>query len=57
MQMSWADSHQDAPLGQHIFVAVSIFVLAILLAYGAYKLYDLPAREWLKQKLFKPAAK
>ena len=57
MQMSWADSHQDAPLGQHIFVAVSIFVLAILLAYGAYKLYDLPVREWLKQKLFKPAAK
>ena len=57
MQMSWADSHKDAPLGTHIFVAVCIFVLAILVAFGAYKLYDLPVREWLKHKLFKSAAK
>ena len=57
MQMSWADSHKDAPLGTHIFVAVCIFVLAILVAYVAYKLYDLPVREWLKHKLFTPAAK
>ena len=52
MQMSWADSHKDAPLGMHIFVAVCILVLAILIAYGAYKLYDLPVREWLRKKLF-----
>ena len=51
MQMSWADSHKDAPLGTHIFVAVCIFVLAILVAYGALKLYDLPVREWWKKKL------
>ena len=57
MQMSWADSHKDAPLGTHIFVSVCIFVLAILVAYGAYRLYDLPVREWLKRKLFTPAAK
>ena len=56
MQMSWVDSHKDAPLGMHIFVAVCIFVLAILVAYGSYKLYDLPVREWLKKKLFKPSA-
>jgi peptidoglycan/LPS O-acetylase OafA/YrhL len=36
----------------YIFVAVCIFVLAILVAYGAYKLYDLPVREWLKKKWF-----
>ena len=53
MQMSWADSHKDAPLGTHIFVSVCIFVLAILLAYAAYKLYDLPVREWLKKKWFR----
>ena len=53
MQMSWVDGHKDAPLGTHIFVAVCIFVLAILIAYGAYKLYDLPVREWLKKKWFK----
>jgi peptidoglycan/LPS O-acetylase OafA/YrhL len=57
MQMSWVNSHKDAPLGMHIFVAVCIFVLAILVAYGAYRLYDLPLREWLKHKLFQSAAK
>ena len=57
MQMSWARSHADAPLAQHIFVAVCVFVLAILVAYGAYRLYDLPVREWLKHKLFKTSVK
>ena len=52
MQMAWANSHKDAPLGMHIFVAVSIFFLAVGLAYAALKLYDLPVREWLKKKLF-----
>ena len=52
MQMSWLDSHKDAPLSTHIFVAVCIFTLAILVAYGSYKLYDLPVREWLKKKWF-----
>lgn len=53
MQMSWARSHADAPLSQHIFVAVCILTLSIFVAYGAYKLYDMPMREWLKSKLFK----
>ena len=53
MMMSWVDSHKDAPLGMHIFVAVCIFLLAILIAYGSYKLYDLPVREWLKKKWFR----
>ena len=53
MLMSWTDKHKDAPLATHIFVSVCIFILAILVAYGAYKLYDLPVREWLKKKLFK----
>jgi peptidoglycan/LPS O-acetylase OafA/YrhL len=53
MLMSWTDSHKDAALGTHIFVSVCVFILAILIAYGAYKLYDLPVREWLKKKWFK----
>ena len=57
LQMSWAETHKDAPLGMHVFVAVCIIILAILVAYGAYKLYDLPVREWLKHKLFKSAIK
>jgi len=32
--------------------AISVFVASILLAYATYKLYDLPVRQWLKQKLF-----
>ncbi len=52
MQMSWVESHKDAPLGMHIFVSVCIFLLAIGLAYAAMKLYDLPVREWLKKKWF-----
>lgn len=52
MLMSWTDSHKDAPLGTHIFVSACVFILAILIAYGAYKLYDLPVREWLKKKCF-----
>ena len=52
MQMAWVNNHPDAPLATHIFVAVSTFLLAILVAYGAYRLYDLPVREWLKKKLF-----
>ena len=55
MQIAWAEKHPDAPLGTHIFVAVSIFALSILLAYAAFKLYDIPVREWLKRKLFKSA--
>lgn len=56
MQMAWVENNKDAPLGTHIFVAVCIFVLAIALAYAALKFYDLPVREWLKRKLFKPSA-
>ncbi|MBR5068719.1 MAG: acyltransferase [Bacteroidales bacterium] len=52
MQMAWVDKHKDAPLSQHIFVAVCILLLAIGLAYAAFRLYDLPVREWLKHKLF-----
>ena len=55
MQMAWVENNKDAPLATHIFVAVCIFVLAIALAYAALKLYDLPIREWLKRKLFKPS--
>ncbi len=53
VQIAWAANHKDAPLGMHVFVAVSIFILAIGMAWGAYKLYDVPVRAWLKGKLFK----
>ncbi|MDM8154074.1 hypothetical protein QUW14_07105 [Bacteroides gallinaceum] len=49
-----AGSHKDAPLGTHIFVAACILLSAVLVAYASFRLYDLPVREWLKKKLFKP---
>lgn len=55
LQMSWAASHEDAPLSTHIAVSVSIFVLAITVAYASFKLYDVPVRGWLRKKLFKAA--
>lgn len=57
MQMAWVSNHPDAPLGVRVMVSVSVFILAILLACGAYKLYDLPVRAWLKEKCFAPLAK
>ena len=55
MQIAWADNHPDAPAATHIFVSACIFLLAIVVAYASFKLYDVPVREWLKKKLFKPA--
>ena len=52
MLSSWTDSHKCAPIGTHIFVSFCVFILAILIAYGAYKLYDMPVREWMKKKWF-----
>lgn len=52
-QMKWAADHPDAPLGTHIFVAVSIFIITFAIAYACLKLYDEPVREWLKEKFLK----
>lgn len=45
-------SHPYLPTSTHIAVGVSLFVLAIFVAYASLKLYDMPVREWLKRKLF-----
>lgn len=50
VQMSWAAQHADAPLGTHIWVAVSIFIAAVAVAYASVKVYDLPIRAWLSAK-------
>lgn len=53
MQMSWAAHHPDAPTGQIVFVSACCFLLSILTAYASYKLYDVPVRTWLTNKLWK----
>ena len=52
LQMSFQASHPDLPTSTHIAIGVSLFLLAIFVAYASLKLYDLPIREWLKKKLF-----
>ena len=50
VQMNWAAQHADAPLGTHIWVAVSIFIASIAVAYASVKVYDLPIRAWLSER-------
>jgi peptidoglycan/LPS O-acetylase OafA/YrhL len=53
VQMSWAATHPEAPLGTHVFVAVSLYILAIAFAYASLKAFDEPVREYLKRKWFR----
>lgn len=50
LQMKWAADHKDLPVGIHIAVGISIFFIAVAIAWASYKLYDEPVREWLKQR-------
>ncbi len=53
VQMNWAARHADAPLGTHIWVAVSIFAASIAVAYASVKVYDLPIRAWLSARFLR----
>lgn len=53
MQMDWVAQHPHAPLWQHIAVGASVVLMAILLAWGLLKAYDLPVREWLTEHWLK----
>lgn len=53
VQMNWAAQHADAPLGTHIWVAVSIFIASVAIAYASVKVYDIPVRAWLTEKFIK----
>lgn len=50
VQMNWAVRHADAPLSTHIWVAVSIFIASIAVAYASVKVYDIPVRAWLSER-------
>lgn len=51
VQMNWAARHPDAPASTHIWVAVWIFVASIAVAYACLKVYDLPVRQRLTNRL------
>lgn len=48
MHTSWKLTHLDAPFGTHLMTGICTFCLAIFVAWATFKLYDVPAREWLK---------
>ncbi|WP_288084342.1 acyltransferase family protein [Xylanibacter rodentium] len=50
MQVSWLHNHPNAPIGTQIFLNICVFIIAVAVAYASLKLYDLPVREWLKNK-------
>ena len=57
IQMDWVAQHPDAPLWQHIAVGTSVVLMAILLAWGLLKAYDLPVRGWLTEHWLKRVKK
>ena len=56
MHVQWLANHREAPLGQHIYMALAIITISILVAYACYKLYDAPVRDWLKEHWLKKKA-
>ena len=56
VQMNWAAQHSDVPLGTHIWVAVSIFIASVAIAYASVKVYDIPVRAWLSEKFLRHKA-
>ena len=53
MQMAWTASHPEAPQWQHIMMSVSVFFIAIFLAWATLKLFDEPVRKWLTEHWLK----
>jgi peptidoglycan/LPS O-acetylase OafA/YrhL len=53
MQMDWVAQHPDAPLWQHVAVGAGVVIMAIVIAWGLLKAYDLPVRKWLTENWLK----
>ncbi|WP_306302486.1 acyltransferase family protein [Bacteroides faecichinchillae] len=53
MHTSWAQRHLGAPICTHIMVGICTFLMALGLAWAAFKLYDEPVRSWLTKHWLK----
>ena len=47
MHMGFVAEHPDAPTWIHVASGVGVFFFAIILAWGVFKAFDEPARQWL----------
>ena len=57
MQMSWVAANPKAPVWIHVMVNLGVIFMAIVLAYGLLKIYDLPVRAWLTEHWLKRKSK
>ena len=57
MQMSWVAANPKAPVWMHVMVNLGVIFMAIVLAYGLLKIYDLPVRAWLTEHWLKRKSK
>jgi len=53
MQMDWVAQHPEAPMWQHVAVGAGVMFMAIVMAWGLLKAYDLPVRQWLTEHWLK----
>ena len=47
MHMGFVAEHPDIPTWMHVMSGAGVFFLAIILAWGVFKAYDEPTRQWL----------
>lgn len=57
LQKAWVAGHADAALWMHVFVTLSVIVLAIAMAWAIYRMYDIPVRAWLTEHWLKKSGK
>lgn len=57
MQMAWVGRHADAPVWQHIMLNAGVVTVSVILAWGVYKIYDLPVRSWLTEHWLRKGSK
>ena len=53
MHTSWAQRHLGAPICTHVMVGICTFLMALGLAWAAFKLYDEPVWSWLTKHWLK----
>lgn len=49
--LAWWDRNRDVAMPAFIMVQIFVFITVVLVAWLAYKLYDVPVRRWLQEKL------
>ena len=47
MHMGFVAEHPDAPVWIQVASAAGVFFMSIILAFGVFKAFDEPARQWL----------